>query len=213
LKRQSVEGLVNLFEDWRTSRNTFEQDVAIEIRATGQGFVKSYIDFLKRAMSGDFDVFLDAPINSLVVQKLLYCLPQESPPEEKLEHVCRFFLSDYFANVPYEWIASKVFATLKDMVKQGAFPNREAALGRLNGFFYDTEHIATYAPYCDAFVMDKPMAALVGDSRIGLESKFGVKVFSLNNWDEFLAWLDAIESTMTDEHKKGLSAAYPWISV
>lgn len=52
-------------------------------------------------------------------------------------------------------------------------------------------------------------AALVTDHRLALEARFGVKVFSLNNWDEFLAWLDALEAGMSQEHQDGLAAAYP----
>ena len=75
------------------------------------------------------------------------------------------------------------------------------------------QHISIYAPYCDAFVMDKAMAALVSDPRIGLEARYGVKIFSLNNWDELLAWLDAIEIKLSQEHIAGLEAAYPQILV
>ena len=57
--------------------------------------------------------------------------------------------------------------------------------------------------------MDQAMAALVADPRIALEGRFGVKVFSLNNWDEFLAWLDGLEAGMSQEHRAGLAAAYP----
>jgi hypothetical protein len=49
----------------------------------------------------------------------------------------------------------------------------------------------------------------VADPHIALEKRYGVKVFSLNNWDEFLAWLDNIEAEMSQEHRAGLAAAYP----
>lgn len=34
-------------------------------------------------------------------------------------------------------------------------------------------------------------------------------MFSLNNWDELLAWFDALEAGMTEEHRDGLKMAYP----
>lgn len=102
-----------------------------------------------------------------------------------------------------------MFATLKHNVKSGHYANRENAQKCLNGFFYDVKHIATYAPYCDAFIMDQPMAALVSKPQVGLEKRYGVKVFSLNTWNELFAWLDTIEAEMTDEHKVGLTVAYP----
>jgi hypothetical protein len=145
----------------------------------------------------------------MVVQKLFHCLPEDSSPEESLEKIGAFFQSEHFSEIPYQWLSVRVFATLKDMVKRGAYPNREAAVQRLGGFFQDMKHISIYAPYCDAFVMDQAMAALVADPRIALEERFGVKVFGLKNWDECLAWLDALECGMSQEHRAGLAAAYP----
>lgn len=71
------------------------------------------------------------------------------------------------------------------------------------------KHIATYAPYCQAFVMDQPMAALMAQPTVALERRYGVRVFSLNNWDDFMRWLDGLEAAMSDEHRAGLKAAYP----
>ena len=85
----------------------------------------------------------------------------------------------------------------------------DAAKDQLSGFFQDIKHVATYAPYCDAFFMDKAMAHVVADPRINLGGRFGVKVFSLNNWDRFLTWLGDIEGGMSGEHRAALSAAYP----
>ena len=54
LKRQSVEGLVDLFPEWRTSMNTFEQDVALELRDSAKGYFDSYITYAARIASGDY---------------------------------------------------------------------------------------------------------------------------------------------------------------
>lgn len=79
------------------------------------------------------------------------------------------------------------------------------------GFFQDVKHISIYAPYCDAFIMDQAMAALISDPRISLTERYGVKLFSLNNWDELFSWLETIESEMTQEHREGLSTAYCYV--
>ncbi len=57
--------------------------------------------------------------------------------------------------------------------------------------------------------MDQPMADLVSRPTVNLDGRFGVKVFSLGNWDEFLAWLDQQENEMSVEHRLGLGLAYP----
>lgn len=211
LKQKTVEMLVDLFEDWRKSSNTFDQDVIIELRASAENYIKSAAKYASRLLSGDLDALLDSPVDSQVVQALFHCFSKDISYEERAKRTAPFFISKHFAQIPFEWLSTRILAKLKDMVKLGAFTNREKALNRLGGFIYDVEHVSTYAPYCDAFIMDQPMAELVSDPRIGLETKYNVKVFSLNNWSELLSWLDDIEKTMTEEHKVGLSAAYPRI--
>jgi hypothetical protein len=53
------------------------------------------------------------------------------------------------------------------------------------------------------------MAALMAQPGVALERRYGVRVFSLNNWEEFIAWLDQLEAGMTEEHRRGFGAAYP----
>jgi hypothetical protein len=209
LKLQSVEQLVASFEGWRQSSNTFDQDLALEIRAAGKNYLDSYFQYLARLVGGDFSALFDSPIMSTVIQQMLLYFPDETQPEDQLKQVANFFISKHFAEIPYQWLSTRMFATLKDMVKRGAHANREKALNRLSGFFHDVKHVATYAPYCDAFIMDQPMAALVSDPHVGLEKRYGVKVYSLNNWDELFDWLDIVEAEMSEEHRSGLSAAYP----
>lgn len=209
LKRQSVEGLVDLFPRWRQSTNTFDEDVELEMQGAAKGYIESYFKYAARVAGGDYDALFDSPIMSMVVQSLLHCLPDEIPPEEQLKRIGAFFKSPHFMEIPYQWLSARIYATLKDMVKRGAYVDRDSALQRLSGFFHDVKHISTYAPYCDAFIMDQAMASLVTDLHVGLENRYGVKVFSLNNWDQFLAWLDALEAEMTQEHRAGLAAAYP----
>ena len=172
LKRQSVEGLVKIFDEWRESKNTFDQDVIFELNASGKGYIDSYFQYASRIASGDCNAFLDAPIVSQVVQSMLYCFSDKVSPDKKLKKINQFFSSEYFQNIPYQWLSVRMFAVLKHMVKNGAFKNKKSAIKKLSGFFYDVKHIAAYAPYCDAFIMDQPMASIVSDSRIALEQKW-----------------------------------------
>ena len=209
LKQKSVETLIEAFEEWRKSTNTFEEDVAVELWDAAKGYVDSFAEHARRIAAGDWSAVFNGTVMSMVIESLLHYLSDEPSPEERLRKIGRFFASEHFYQAPCQWISARVFATLKDMVKRGAYPNREKALQRLSGFFSDVSHVASYAPYCNAFVMDRAMAELVSDPRVGIEARYGVKVFSLSNWEEFLAWLDALEADMTEEHIAGLSTAYP----
>jgi len=53
------------------------------------------------------------------------------------------------------------------------------------------------------------MASLVTDGRVDIENNFGVRIFSLNNWEQLIEWLNAIEAEMSKEHREGLDVAYP----
>jgi len=208
-KRQSVYALVDdAFEKWRQSTLTFEQQVAGEMREAAKGYINAYIEFAARIGNGELDAIFDAPLISEYVSSLLHVLPPEDP-DERLKTIFRFFVSEHFQEIPYLWLSARIYAVLKEMVKNGAYQNREEAKTRLSGFFQDIKHVATYAPYCDAFFMDKVMAHIVADPRINLEARFGVRVFSVNNWDSFLGWLNDLETGMSPEHRAGLSAAYP----
>ena len=209
LKQQSIEGLVDLFPGWRELTTSFDDDLQAEHAAAGKGYLDFYIQYLVRISAGDFDAMFDAPMISMVVQSLLRLVPETVPAEERLRNCAQFLFSDHFKALPYQWLHAHMFASLKAMVREGAYTNREGALKRLSGVFYDVKHIATYAPYVDAFVMDQPMAGLVSRPTVELESRFGTKVFSLNNWDAFMAWLDSLEADMTQEHRDALAIVYP----
>lgn len=208
LKSQAVQELIKVFDAWKASTQTFEQDTALEIRDAGKIYINAYITKINRIAQGDFNAVIDSPIVANVVEHMLHWLPKEQPIEDKLQRCMDFFASEHFANVPNMWLEARMFATLKNTVKRGAFANREKALQKFSGVFEDFKHISLYAPYCDAFVMDKPMADLVSKPTVGLEQRYGVKVFSLNNWDELLDWLANLEANMSDEHKAGVAAAY-----
>jgi hypothetical protein len=209
LKRQTIEELVDVFSSWRQSTNTFDQDVALEMQDAVKGYIESYFKYASRIAGGDYYALFDSPILSKVVESLLHCFPDEIPPEERLKRISMFFRSSHFSEIPCQWLSARIYATQKDMVKRGAYVDRNGALKRLSGFFQDVKHVSTYAPYCDAFVMDKAMASLVADPHVDLEKRYGVKVFCLNNWDQFLNWMETLETEMSQEHRAGLSAAYP----
>ena len=212
LKSQTIEDLVEAFDDWRKLTTAFQEDLDLEYRDGARGYIDSYFNFAVRISNGDYDALLDSPINSKIIQNMLRALPEETPQEDSLKKCSEFLISDHFKQLPYQLLSCLMLATLKAMVKNGAYTNKTKAIKRLSGFFYDVNHIATYAPYSDAFVMDQPMADIVKKPSVSLEATFGTKVFSLNNWDEFLDWLDSLKEKMDEDHKVGLIEAYPYLS-
>jgi len=209
LKAEAVEQLVTTLDDWQKSSQTLDQDVALEYRDAGRLYLEFYIDKVNRIRQGDVAAVLDSPVMASMVGYMRDHLPNDMPELQQLQRCADFFKSEHFAEIPCEWISARLFATLKSMVKRGAYANRSEARRRLSGVFEDIRHISLYAPYCDAFVMDTPMAELTRQPSVGLEARYGVRVFSLNNWEEFLAWLDGLEVGMSTAHITGIEAAYP----
>jgi hypothetical protein len=210
LKGRSIEGLVDLFDGWRVSTTSFDQDLLAEQAAAGKAYIDLFIEFAARIAVGDFSALSMSPIMSKVVEGMLHLVPEEVPKEQRLRKCAEFLFSDPFRELPYQRLNARILAAMKALVKAGAYPKRERALEALSGFFFDVEHVATYAPYVDGIVLDKTMAELVSKPTVDLEGRYGVRVFSLNNWTEFLDWLHDIETNgMTPEHRAGLSTVYP----
>lgn len=208
-KADAVDGLLNLFPGWRTSTNTFEQDKGLEHEAAANGYIDSYVTYFKRVISGDYAALMDSPVMCEVVLAMLSQFPEEMDHKAKLGRIVEFFSTEHFRAAPVQDLKSRMFATLKMLVVQGAYQNRDNALKKLSGYYYDVDHIATYAPYCDAILIDAPMHEIVGRQQVNLENRYGVKVFSRSNWNEMLTWFDEIEAGMTDQHRQALAIAYP----
>jgi len=62
LKRQSIEGLVDLFDDWRKLTTSFDDDLQAEYVAAGKSYMDFYIEFAVRITRGDYAAMFDAPI-------------------------------------------------------------------------------------------------------------------------------------------------------
>lgn len=209
LKRQSIEHLTGNFVKWRESNLTFQEAVSRELQAAAGNYLDLFFKDLDHLNNCDMAAFWNSPVRAGIVREMLRCLPPDIPPEDRLKHVACFFNSRHFAEIPYHQLSARIFAKLFFMVKNGSYSEPMKALKKMKGFFFDVEHIALYAPYCDAIVIDKPMAELVADKEVGLQNNYGVKIFSLNNWDEFLAWLEKIEQEMSAEHRAGLQILAP----
>ncbi len=209
LKEEAVDNLVKMLDQWQISTQTFDEAVALEIHDAGQQYIDTYLTMHRRYAEGDFSAAINSPHTAKVIEDMMHWLPEEQPLLERFQCCKDFFQSQHFAEVPNEWLSSHMFATMREMVKRGAFSNRVEAHKRLKGTSGDIKHVSLYAPYCDAIVIDKFMADLVSKPTVNLQERYGVKVFSLSSWDALLEWLDSLEAGMSEEHKAGVVAAYP----
>lgn len=207
-KEKSAEQLVALFPVWRASSNDFAANAAEEYSSAALLYRNAYADWADKIRAGDFLGSLGAHVNSRVIESMLTYFDPLVPQQERARVVLAFFDSEHFRAAPYQLLSTYAFAVLRSNVRNCAHTGIDARK-KLQGLFLDIEHAATYAPYCDAIFLDNAMATMMGDARIGLEKRFGTKVFCEAKWAEFIAWLDLIDSELSLEHKAGLAAAYP----
>ena len=118
-------------------------------------------------------------------------------------------MPDYFFNVPEARIGSEFFALLRLKLRQGEYKNMEKNRNRFGGLFYDLRFISTYAPYCDAMVVDNMMFQYATDPLIDLPKRFGVRLFSRHNWEEFLAYLADLSANRRPEVDAALKLIHP----
>jgi hypothetical protein len=211
LKERSVADLVGQFPGWRESGKTFEQELALEFDNAAEGYVDAYVTYAKRIADGDYMALMDAPIMSQVIEELMQHFPARVPPGDRFQTIKEFLYSDHFRKAPYQDIQARMYATLRAMVRGGSYVDPEKSVERLSGVFFDIKHISTYAPYCDAFLIDNPMAEIVGRKTVALTDRYGVRIFCRNNWGDFVDWLKGLKAGMTKEHKDALRIAYPRI--
>lgn len=208
-KQRAVGQLVNTLGNWASSKNTFEQDMELELRDSARILIEEYWKKTGRLWAGDFSALVDAPISASIVEAMVYVLSIKKMGADAARVIPLFFASRHFAEVPSQQLSARLFSTFKKRVREGAYPNPEKAREKLSGFLFDVQHAATYVPYCDAFFTDRFMADLLNDRHVDAEQTFGCKVFSVSKTAEFFGWLEDVKSRMTADHADGLTWAYP----
>jgi hypothetical protein len=128
--------------------------------------------------------------------------PDEHDP---LAVVGQFFQSDEAANAPFQYITSRLWAAIAQKVRNPKGPRRAKPSDN-----NDVKAIATFAPYCDAMVVDNEFREMASQKNVDVPGKFGIRLFSLTERtrDEFIAYLDSLWGELSDAHREGLSLIY-----
>ena len=181
----------------------------LEVSDAARLLIDSYADKTARLMMGDFSVLINAPISASIGEGLWLVVQTRKVDPRKIG---AFLRSPHFAEVPRVQLSARLFSAYKERIrlaKTPPDPTSNRTREKLSGFFYDIQHAATYAPYCDAYFTDNAMAKLMKDKRVNVEADFGCKVFSVDSEGDFVDWIGALESKLTPEHASDLSWAYP----
>lgn len=208
-KSAALHQLLDAIENWRVSDLRFEDAVKFELYSAGQEYRRAYFQMIAKVHAGDDLAFLTAPVITHVVAGILTGCEEEEM-FNRFKSLPDFFASEHFATCPYQWVSTRMFAVLRHQVRhEKAYTNRQNAEEKLRGFINDVQHIATYAPYCDAIFVDNAMAHILKDKRLALEKRYGTKVFSRSSKPEFEQWLSEVEGGMDDWHRAALRMIHP----
>ncbi|MFA5910637.1 MAG: hypothetical protein WC815_17800 [Vicinamibacterales bacterium] len=113
---------------------------------------------------------------------------KEIKPEDVKDKIDAFLTSDAYKDTPANRLGTLMWAVIA----------HQAANGRTNppnkGMSTDIDTVSTLLPYCDAILVDRECAALVGNIPKKFSPGFGTRIFSPATKTEFLAYLKQIET-------------------
>lgn len=144
-------------------------------------------------------------------------LAEEMVGEAKAwQAVDAFLTSTAFHSVPFIDIASALYAKLREKIQNPSlFTNKEKALDEFSSFGFDACFISTYAPYCDAMVIDKKMKQWLSEKDVQFVKKYKTRLFPYSNDGliDLEQWLDNIQNSIQEDLKQSIRLAYPSVNV
>jgi hypothetical protein len=215
-KKEIHKGFIEIFKRWQSEKNKTFNDW-FEEEANGFGLLvlseyKNYIhkkdQILKRILLGDHidpkdtDIFHSPP--SAILIRAMRNIFQEAGFEDSViwPKIKEYLFSSSIKTVPFNKISSMFYAALA----------RKAASGRKKvpnqGMRYDIEVISTLLPYCDALFIDNECHSYLKERPMCDEIDYGTKIFSQSCKNDFLQYLNELESKQTKEHLDKLNEVY-----
>jgi hypothetical protein len=201
---------LRVFERWQEDKNkTFEEifleesnSYIITILEQLRSFYVRHLEILngKRELSLE-DILPDDSVE--IVFYVIRALENAGVPEkESLSKSLQYFKSLSNKYVPFSRISSMLFSAIARKARSGQkeLPSE--------GTITDVEMISTLLPYCDAMFIDKQCHSLLSEAPLCDEVDFETRLFSLNNKDEFLDYLEGIEHQVSQDHFEKVKEVY-----
>jgi len=202
--------LAEIWKKWQSEKMSFEDKAKEEVLGFGKGVLvvtKSFIQ--KRAVatlraltdpSFQFDLndILPPPAFDLM-EHLMRIAAQKGVDHARIPNIISEYLlnADSLLQIPYFKINSIMLAGLA----------RSAYLGEKMApkSTADVQFISSYLPYCDAMFVDKQSARILRElpkdtpKHLRID-EYGAKIFSLNERNNFLKYLDDLVTELPKEH-------------
>lgn len=209
---ETSDALTKVFERWQTESAKSFNDWYEEERASfGQSIIKNYmstlidyVDFASGQNTVDINSFSSLLSQTSVTFTIIHRKLKEKgfSDNEVFKKSIEFFNSEKVKEIPYLRLSAILFAGLA----------KEASLGRkkppTKGMFNDVEVLAAYSPYCDALFVDNECKRLLSSRDAKSKLDVSSKIFSQDNKEDFLTFLDEIEKTATKKHIELVKQVY-----
>jgi len=124
------------------------------------------------------------------------------PPERANTEVERFLRSESPGRTPFAQLASDVFASIGWLAERSQCPKID------DGMIDDVQAFAAYAPFCDAFTIDRHFAHVLRTPPMTNLLPSDTAIFAANELGRLESWLIAVESGAPAGHFDLLSTIY-----
>lgn len=194
------EMLSKVFEKWKDSNSSFEQQLNLELAALGttihQQIVEGALRVIRSFEIHDPNDLLNVAMSrvSILNASLLQVFEGCGVPQEECQSkIFEFLRWDGLHQLPYHRISAYIFTALARKARSGQ--KRKPSRGMMN----DIRAISSYAPYVDAMFLDKECVALLSENPLRTDLSYKARLFSLNDKDAFLEYLRNIERAADPE--------------
>jgi hypothetical protein len=191
--------LKKLADAWVNTKPTFDELLKHELSSYGSAMRQALSQQIKKTQeaiaSSDPASVLDIRFGLISRYRKLTALFERNgvPAKDAFKEVLRFLEWPENQHQPAHRIFAYLFAALGWRISSGQRPEMNASI--LNDF----SAISTYAPYVDAMFVDRQCASLLKQGRLRSEVNYKARIFSLNDPQEFLDYLNSLGDSANEE--------------
>jgi len=211
VREKTHKGLARVFQRWQVEKNrNFKDWYEEESMAFGRTALQVYFSHLTKLAeisSGRTKLTISSllpPSPVILVRSIFEVFRRaEIQDSEIIPKTVQYLVSPSLKNVPFNKISSMLYAALA----------RKAAAGRKKppnlGLATDIKIISVLLPYCDAMFVDNECHAYLREKPLFQAiSGYKTRIFSQNTKQEFLEYLDKIESEASVKHLRKVKEVY-----
>ena len=209
-RKEISKNLLEIFKRWQSeSGKSFEYWYEEEVSTLGRLILEKYNQYImelrkdpsKRPLLAIDRLFRSKYVN--MYETVVSAFIKAGIAEKDIEsRSIKYLSSPCLKEIPFNKISSMLFAAVA----------RKAAAGMKKppniGLNYDIHILSTILPYCDAMLIDNECRSYLEENPLCDEIDYGTNIFSQNNKDELIEYLDEIKNHVSQEHLEKVVEVY-----